>query len=140
MSVQYVLDTDHVTLFQHRHPLIVQRVLRCTPESLAISIVTLEEQLQGRLALLHRAKREEDVVRGYARLGEAIAFFQAVQVVFYTDEAAAMYTSLRSQGLRIGTKDLRIAAIAVALGATVVTRNRRDFERVPGIAIEDWSV
>ena len=140
MSIQYLLDTDHVTLFQHRHPPVVQRVLQCVAESLAVSVVTLEEQVQGRLALLNRAKHEHDVVRGYTRLGETVAFFQAVQVLPYTDEAAATFTRFRGNGVRIGTKDLRIAAIALSVGATVVTRNQRDFARVPGLLVEDWSV
>lgn len=58
----------------------------------------------------------------------------------YTEEAAAHFVQLRQAKLRIGTQDLRIAAIALVHGATVVTRNWRDFRHVPGLALEDWSI
>lgn len=50
------------------------------------------------------------------------------------------FDQLVSAKLNVKHSDLRIAAIALQLGATVVTRNRRDFARVPGLMIEDWSV
>ena len=139
MSVPYLLDTDHVTLFQHRHPLVVQRVLEHAPELIAVTAITLDEQLQGRLAIIQRASQELDVVRGYARLSETVAFFQAISIVLYSEDAATLFQAFRRQGIRIGTKDLRIAAIARSINATVVTRNQRDFARVPGLLIEDWS-
>ncbi len=52
----------------------------------------------------------------------------------------ACVTNFRSQRIRIGTQDLRIASIAIAHGGTVLTRNRKDFEQVPGLTIEDWSL
>lgn len=55
----------------------------------------------------------------------------------FDERAAAIFTSLRQQKLHIGTLDLRIAAVALAAGATLVTRNRRDFDRAPGLVIED---
>jgi tRNA(fMet)-specific endonuclease VapC len=47
---------------------------------------------------------------------------------------------LKAKKIRISASDLRIAAIALENNATLVTRNRRDFQRVPGLLIEDWAV
>jgi tRNA(fMet)-specific endonuclease VapC len=62
-----------------------------------------------------------------------------LQVVTCNRTALDRYDVLRAQKLNVGNNDLRIAAIALEAGATVVTRNLRDFRRVPGLACEDWS-
>lgn len=69
----------------------------------------------------------------------AIEYFASFTILDYTAQMDALVIDLRKQGLRIGTQDLRIAAIALVQGATVVTRNTRDFAQVPGLVIEDWS-
>lgn len=69
----------------------------------------------------------------------AIEYFASFTILDYTAHMDALVIDLRKQGLRIGTQDLRIAAIALVQGATVVTRNTRDFAQVPGLVIEDWS-
>ena len=58
---------------------------------------------------------------------------------FTPPAAVAQYTDLMSQKLRVETQDLRIAFIVMSIGGTLVTRNRRDFDRIPGLKIEDWS-
>jgi tRNA(fMet)-specific endonuclease VapC len=54
--------------------------------------------------------------------------------------AMTRHTHLLRQHLNIGSNDLKIAAIAMEGGGTVVTRNTRDFGRIPGLIWEDWSV
>ncbi|MCL1470991.1 type II toxin-antitoxin system VapC family toxin [Argonema antarcticum] len=67
-------------------------------------------------------------------------FFKQVNVLEFNHDAYSCYTELLRQRIRIGTQDLRIAAIAISRNGILVTRNRRDFERVPGLVFEDWSV
>lgn len=54
----YILDTDHVTLHQHNHPRVVARIQACAPDELAITVVTLGEQMRGRLAHIGRPRGE----------------------------------------------------------------------------------
>lgn len=76
----------------------------------------------------------------YKGLQDGVAFFNQVNVLEFDRDAYACYTDLLRQRIRIGTQDLRIAAIAISRNGTLVTRNRRDFERVPGLVFEDWSI
>jgi len=80
------------------------------------------------------------LILAYKLLHETFTFYRIVSVVDFDERAAAIVDDLRQRRIRINTLDLRIAAIALAAGATLVTRNRRDFEQVPGLVIEDWSV
>jgi tRNA(fMet)-specific endonuclease VapC len=139
MSPRYILDTDHVSLYQRRHPQVVSRVLSTAPANLAVTTITLGEQLQGRLAVIRQARAQPDAARGYLRLRETVEFYQTIQLLDYTTAATAHFEELRRQGVRIGTQDLRIAAITLMAGATLVTRNTRDFAQVPGLALADWS-
>jgi tRNA(fMet)-specific endonuclease VapC len=135
----YLLDTDHVSLAQRGHPRIAARITATPPEQLAVSIVTAQEQLRGRLAQVQHARDTAGVILAYRLLHETLAFYLTVSVLAFDEQAASVVADLRQQKIRIGTLDLRIAATALAAGATLVTRNRRDFERVPGLVVEDWS-
>jgi len=82
----------------------------------------------------------EEVER-YTKLQETLTYFTQIQVLSFDEAAAIEFRQLhQQQRIRVGTQDLRIAAIALANGCTIVTRNQRDFERIPGLTIEDWSV
>jgi tRNA(fMet)-specific endonuclease VapC len=137
--MRYLLDTDHVSLLQRRQPHVVRRLTSVPAADMAVTIITADEQLQGRLAVIRRAKTQLDASRGYERLDETIRFYASVRVILFDSTAALQCDELRRQGVRIGTQDLRIAAIALTHGVTLVTRNIRDFRQVPGLRMEDWS-
>lgn len=70
----------------------------------------------------------------------SVEYFASITLLNYTLAADALVIDLRRQGVRIGTQDLRIAAVALTHSATLVTRNERDFRQVPGLTIADWSL
>lgn len=135
----YILDTDHISLLQHRDLHIIAHLKRVPLSLRAVTVISLAEQVQGRLAVISKAKGEVEAGRAFQRLYETNEFYRAVHVLPYDESAAQMFEQLRLQKVRIGTQDLRIAAIALTRDATVITRNLRDFHQVPGLLVEDWS-
>lgn len=79
-------------------------------------------------------------VRAFDKLGRNLKRFCDIPILAFDDQAAAIFSRLRASGIRIGTPDLRIASIALANDAILLTRNVRDFARVPGLQFEDWTV
>ncbi|MFI5387940.1 MAG: type II toxin-antitoxin system VapC family toxin [Fimbriimonadales bacterium] len=136
----FVLDTDLLTLYYRGDPTVVRRVDARPPTELAISIMTIDEQLTGWYTLTRQARRPDQMARAYAHLGEAVVRLARWRILPYTESAIARVAQLKVLRLNVRLMDLRIAAIALEHGAVVVTRNQRDFGRVPGPGVEDWSV
>jgi tRNA(fMet)-specific endonuclease VapC len=109
------------------------------PRGFFVSIVSFHEQVAGWHTYIHRAKKPAGVVRAYGMFQRILADFASRQVLSFDDSAANVFQSLRKQGVRIGTMDLRIAATALSHGYRVLTRNTADFEQVPGLTVEDWT-
>ena len=135
----FVLDTDILTLFQAGHPAVLAHVAACPPDRLATSIITVEEELRGWYTKLRRAKTREQLARAYQHLTDAVCFFSRLKLLSFIESAIARYDDLRKAHGNIGKNDLRIAAIVLEHGATLVTRNVGDFQAIPGLKFEDWS-
>jgi tRNA(fMet)-specific endonuclease VapC len=135
---QYLFDTDHLTLFEHGHGPVARRVQSQPAGAIGLGLVTIEESLRGRLAQLARAGTGPARIHAYALLAKSIRFFTQFPLVDYDQPAEDQFQQLRS--IRIGTQDRKIAAIALANQLTVVTCNRSDFARIPGLVLEDWSI
>src|SRR5690242_17403608 len=138
--LRFLSDTDRLTLFDRGHPLIHQRRAAQPAGSVGVSAVTVQEQFRGRLAALARHRSGPNHVRAYASLVAGLHLFAQFPVVAYDDLCDQQFAQLRGAGLRVGTMDLKIAAAALVKRLVVLTRNRRDFGRVPGLALDDWSV
>jgi len=138
----YILDTDLLTL--HRHgatPRLSARIDAARDaDDLAITVITVEEQISGWYRLLGRAKNPAGLSRAYYKLAETVQTLADYSILLFNEPAIARYVALRSLKLKVGSMDLRIAAIVLEVGATLITRNLRDFRQVPGLMVEDWSV
>jgi tRNA(fMet)-specific endonuclease VapC len=138
--IRFLLDTDHFTLHERGHAPLRRRLAAIAGDTVATSVVTVEESLRGRPALLSRRLDGEGRIRAYAKLMETIGFIASIPVAPFDQASEELFAHLQSLHLRVGAPDLKIAAIGLAHQLVVVTRNRRDFERVPHLLIEDWSV
>jgi tRNA(fMet)-specific endonuclease VapC len=135
----YVLDTDIISLLQDGDPAVSNRVAQCPPSQLAISVISVEEQLSGWYRRLRQAKQPEQLARAYERLAVSVRTLSRLPILTFSVPAIHRYRLVQKQVRNVRKMDLRIAAIALEHNAVVVTRNLGDFRRIPGLAIEDWS-
>lgn len=131
-SVRYLLDTNIcIYVINHRPPAVLARFLAHEMDGLGISAITASE--------LYWGVCKSGSVRNQTALDR---FLSPLAVLDYDQAAARKYGELRAhldkQGTPIGPLDQQIAAHALALGLTLVTNNVREFERVPGLAVENW--
>lgn len=137
-----VLDTDHLNVLVYRHGAQSQRLLGRMNDSFdqtfATTIVSVEEQMRGWLAEIRRHRNLPKQLIAYQRLADLIDFWAQWEIIRMNDQAAAEFESLRKQRIRVGTQDLKIAAIAKSLDAVLLSANLRDFEQIPGLNVEDW--
>jgi tRNA(fMet)-specific endonuclease VapC len=105
----------------------------------AVTIISFEEQTRGWLAFLATSRSLAQQVEAYSRLRRMVENYRTIPLIDFDQAAATEFQRLKSSRLRIGTMDLKIAAIALAQRATLVTRNRADFKKVPGLMVEDWT-
>jgi tRNA(fMet)-specific endonuclease VapC len=136
----YILDSDHLSLYQRGYEPLRIRLLKIHPEQIRVTIISVEELFRGRLAQVRRARESEKRVKAYHWLSKTLDFLCSFDVLQYDLHAEVHYQNLRAKKNRIGVQDLKIAAIALSLNAILVTRNRQDFERIPSLRIEDWSI
>ena len=118
---------------------ILRRLAAVPAEAVYTTVITLREQMRGRLANLDRAQEGPALVRAYEQLQATLLYFCRVNVLPFTAAAAVSLADLRKQIVRISTQDLCIAAIVLSVNGILVTSNRRDFDQVPGLIIEDWN-
>ena len=112
-----------------------------SPNQLATTVITYDEQVSGRLAVVRKARSGQERVRAYYWLQRTLQFFCRMPVLPFDEAVAMMFQELTALKLRMGTQEMAlIASIALANEMPLLTRNVRDFQKVPGLTLEEWSV
>jgi tRNA(fMet)-specific endonuclease VapC len=142
--MKYLLDTDHISVLQRKSGIefstLTRRIARVPRSELAFCIVSFHEQVLGCNAYINRAASSEKVVRGYKMFSGVLAAFSRAVVLPFDAKSSAVFENLIANRIRIATKDLRIASIALDQGLIQHTRNLRDFGKVPGLQTENWTI
>ncbi|WP_303785535.1 tRNA(fMet)-specific endonuclease VapC [Azovibrio restrictus] len=130
--LKYLLDTNIVIYVIKRRPLAVLSIFNRHHGRMAISAITLAE-------LMHGAEKSSDPARNLTVVED---FCSRLDVLPYDMAAAAHYGNIRAvleqQGTPIGVNDLHIAGQARSRGLVLVSNNLREFQRVPGLLLENW--
>src|SRR5262245_36372838 len=138
-----LLDTDHTTHLKYpdseRGRRLIERMSAASAsETFGVAIVTVEERMRGWLAAIAKEKSPLRQVIAYRELAMLFEFYQEFEIAAFDEAAAHRFLELRGQKLRIGTRDLKIAATALVNNALLLSANRTDFERIPGLRFENW--
>jgi tRNA(fMet)-specific endonuclease VapC len=132
-----LLDTDHVTILRMppsaRRTRLIERMDLAPQEVFGIPVVVVEETMRGWLAAIAKERLAQRQVTGYRELGRLFEFFATFPIAPFDEAAATQFDSLKAAKIRIATRDLKIAAMTLANNALLLTANRRDFEKVPGL-------
>lgn len=137
-----LLDTDHVNVLKYpdqpQFVTLTSQLNASADQDVATTIITVEEQMRGWLAWINRSDDVHRQVPAYQELLRLFDFFSRWQVMPFNDQAAIRFQGLRQQRIRIGTMDLKIAAIALIHDALLLSANLRDFQQVPGLRVANW--
>ena len=142
-----VLDTDHFSEFikgedSAAGSRLPQKLMQ-SGETFCTTIVTYEEQLRGWLAEIHRTKDvtwQQDAYLDLRRVLDSFRDWEVCdwEVCDWSATAADRFRRFRSNGVLIGSMDLKIACLTLDLDATLLTANASDFSKVPGLNFKDW--
>ena len=135
-----VLDTDHLTALGYLAApgLLLRDRLQNSGQEVVTTAITVDEQLSGLLAVVHHRTNPESQIFPYAELIERIEFIAGFVILPWDSDSVQRFCTFKAQGNRCGTMDLKIACIALAHDSLLLTRNTKDFAKVPGLRFENW--
>jgi tRNA(fMet)-specific endonuclease VapC len=138
----YVFDTDHLSILERRgagaQSLLI-RLANVNPNEVAATIISYEEQMRGWLSYIKKAQIVQGQVVAYKQLNKQLTNYCAIPILEFDEPAAQEFQRLKKAYPRLGTMDLKIAAIALVNQAILLTRNSSDFGQIVGLPTEDWT-
>jgi tRNA(fMet)-specific endonuclease VapC len=135
-------DTDVLSDILRGGPALVARASLIAPTQQAVPIVVVEEVIRGRFATIRQAeagKGKVDLAAAYDLFEQSFRALAAFRTLPYTDAADKLFEGLKKAKIRVGPRDMRIATICMVHGATLVTRNARDYAQIPGLTLDVWT-
>jgi len=134
-------DTDILTEILLGNPAYGERLATVPLIEQSVPIVAVEEIIRGRLNTIRQAeagKGRITIEQAYLLFEQTLDDLRELKVLSFPQQAEELLREWRKKKIRGSTHDLRIAASCVVISATLVTRNRRDFENIPGLSVEFW--
>jgi tRNA(fMet)-specific endonuclease VapC len=134
-------DTDVLTEILLGNPKFTERANRIPAGDQAVPVIVIEEILRGRLNMIRQAeagKAKITLERAYELFQRSLIALRPTNILPYTSQAETLYQEWRQQKIRAPSHDLRIGAICIVHAAELRSRNRKDFERIPGLKVEFW--
>jgi tRNA(fMet)-specific endonuclease VapC len=135
-------DADILSDILHARPDLVARASRIEASRQVVPLVVVEEVIRGRFAVIRQAEAKKGKVtlaQAYELFDQSFRAPAAFRTLAYTEPADKLVEAFKKSKIRVGTRDLRIAAICIVHGATLVTRNARDYAQVPGLTFDVWN-
>jgi len=135
----HVLDTDTLTHLHAGHPRIIKRLQEVDDPDICTTIITKIELLRGRFEFLLKADSNK-FLKAQGLLIRTEELLSQINILFLDDLTVDQFELLRNNRKlrKIGRADLLIASITLANRATLVTRNLRHFNNVPGLKVVNW--
>lgn len=135
-----ILDTDHFSAVDRSSSAARTFDKRAAEYhgDLFMTVITVEEVMRGWLALLGTKRMREEEIAVYGRMKRSAEMFGQWDILEWDADALACFEDLRKKRLKMSTADMKIASIALAHDATLLTRNLRDYRKVPGLRVENW--
>jgi len=139
----WILDTNVINQLHGYAPNVEKKLAGIKSKDVAITIITAEELISGWFNKISKANNQNELgnlIYSYKGFSATLAYLKEVRVLEFDQKSYEIYLQLRQQVKMKRTGDMRIAAIALSVDGIVVTRNQKDFGKVPNLKTEDWTL